>query len=110
MVVSTWEPTGSVYILSNLNQDDPEKIVVKRIAKGLAEPLGVTVVDDVIYVLQKQELTRLVDNDGDEMIDQRRHAKICRSCSSITWIQKPIPLGNWGNRTFWECGCTSSAL
>lgn len=70
MVVSTWEPTGSVYILSNLNQDDPEKIVVKRIAKGLAEPLGLTVVDDVIYVLQKQELTRLVDNDGDEMIDE----------------------------------------
>ncbi|NJN77760.1 MAG: hypothetical protein HC803_05045 [Saprospiraceae bacterium] len=70
MVVSTWEPTGSVYILSNLEQNDPEKIVVKRIAKGLAEPLGLKVVDGVIYVLQKQELTRLVDNDGDEIIDE----------------------------------------
>ena len=70
MVVSTWEPTGSVYILSNLEQDDPEKIKVKRVAKGLAEPLGLTVVDGDIYVLQKQELTRLVDNDGDEIADE----------------------------------------
>lgn len=70
MVVSTWEPTGSVYILSNLYQKDPEKIGVKRIAKGLAEPLGVQVVDGVIYVLQKQELTRLVDTDGDEVADE----------------------------------------
>jgi cytochrome c len=70
MVVSTWEPTGSVYILSNLEQDDPEKIKVKRVAKGLAEPLGLTVVNGDIYVLQKQELTRLVDNDGDEIADE----------------------------------------
>ena len=70
MVVCTWEPTGSVYILSNLEQKDPEKIKVKRIAKGLAEPLGIQVVDGDIYVLQKQELTRLVDTDGDEMIDE----------------------------------------
>lgn len=70
MVVSTWEPTGSVYILSNLEQDNPEKIQVKRVAKGLAEPLGVAVVDGDIYVLQKQELTRLVDNNGDEVADE----------------------------------------
>jgi cytochrome c len=70
MVVCTWEATGSVYILSNLDQKDPEKIVVKRIAKGLAEPLGIQVVDGDIYVLQKQELTRLVDTDGDEIIDE----------------------------------------
>ena len=38
-------------------------IRVKRIAAGLAEPLGLVVVDDAIYVLQKQALTRLVDHD-----------------------------------------------
>lgn len=42
---------------------------VKRIATGLAEPLGLKVVEDTIYVLQKQELTKLIDRDGDELID-----------------------------------------
>ncbi|MEZ4942818.1 MAG: family 16 glycoside hydrolase [Saprospiraceae bacterium] len=70
MVVSTWDPTGGVYILSNVESGNPKKIKVKQIAKGLAEPLGLKVVDDTIYVLQKQELTRLVDTDGDEIIDE----------------------------------------
>jgi cytochrome c len=43
---------------------------VKRIAAGLLEPLGLALVGDEIYVLQKHELTRLVDADGDEVIDR----------------------------------------
>jgi cytochrome c len=43
---------------------------VKRIAAGLLEPLGLAVVDGEIYVLQKHELTRLVDEDGDEIVDR----------------------------------------
>ena len=42
---------------------------------------------------------------GRRMIDQTRHAKICRSCLSITWVKGPYTLGNWANRKFWECGC-----
>ncbi|MEL6631961.1 MAG: family 16 glycoside hydrolase [Bacteroidota bacterium] len=72
MVVSTWTPKGSIYILSNLDAADPEEIKVKEIAKGLAEPLGVKIVDDEIYILQKQELTQLIDHDGDEVIDEYR--------------------------------------
>jgi cytochrome c len=70
LVVSTWDPTGGVYMLSNVKSGDPSKITVKRIASGLAEPLGVKVVNDTIYVLQKQELTRLVDKNGDGVIDE----------------------------------------
>ena len=70
LVVTTWDPTGGVYLLSNVNSGDPTKIKVKRIASGLAEPLGVKVVNDTIYVLQKQELTRLVDKDDDDIIDE----------------------------------------
>jgi cytochrome c len=69
MVVSTWDSLGSVYLLSGLQGKDPEAIQVKKIASGLAEPLGVKVVDGEIYVLQKQELTRLVDRNKDDMID-----------------------------------------
>jgi cytochrome c len=49
---------------------DPAAISVKRIAAGLAEPLGIKVVDGEIYVLQKQELTKLVDVNGDNIIDE----------------------------------------
>ncbi len=70
MVICTWDSLGPVYIIDNYLQPDHELIKVKRIATGLAEPLGIQVVDDQIYVLQKQELTRLVDTDGDDIIDE----------------------------------------
>ncbi len=77
MVICTWDATGSVYILKNYNTKDPEAIEVKQIAKGLAEPLGIKVVDGELYVLQKQELTKLVDTNGDEIIDV--YQKVCDS-------------------------------
>ena len=70
MVISTWDPAGSVYILDNVASGDPSKITTKLIGSGLAEPLGLKVVDDEIYILQKQELTKLIDHDGDEIIDE----------------------------------------
>lgn len=70
LVISTWDAAGAVYILENTDQDDPEAITVKQIAEGLAEPLGLKVVDGDIYVMQKQEITRLVDTNGDDIIDE----------------------------------------
>ena len=70
LVVSTWDAAGSVFILDNVQSGDPSKITVKTIAKGFAEPLGLKVVDDEIYVLQKQELTKIVDNNGDDIADE----------------------------------------
>ena len=70
LVVSTWDAEGGIYILDHVDSGDASKIGVKKIAQGLAEPLGVKVVEDTIYVLQKQELTKLIDHDGDEIIDE----------------------------------------
>jgi len=56
--------------LDNLNTEDHNDIKVKQIAAGLAEPLGLKVVDNEIYVLQKQELTKLIDHNGDDIIDE----------------------------------------
>ncbi len=72
MVMCAWDADGSVFLLTGAQGSDPEAIKVKRIAAGLAEPLGVKVVNDHIYVLQKQELTELVDLDGDDIIDEYR--------------------------------------
>ena len=77
MVICTWDATGSVYLLTNYNTDDPSKIEVKQIAKGLAEPLGIKMVDGELYVLQKQELTKLIDTDNDGIIDE--YQKVCDS-------------------------------
>lgn len=77
LVISTWDALGAVYIIDNASSGDPAKMKVKKIADGLAEPLGLKVVNDTIYVLQKQELTQLIDNNGDEIIDEYRN--ICNS-------------------------------
>ncbi|EAR02678.1 PA14 domain-containing protein [Maribacter sp. HTCC2170] len=77
MVICTWDETGAVYILKNYNTNDPESIEVKQIATGLAEPLGIKYVDGELFVLQKQELTKLIDTNGDEIIDE--YQKVCDS-------------------------------
>ncbi len=71
-VVSTWDTDGAVYIVDGVSSGDPSKMSTKKIASGLAEPLGVKVIGDDIYVMQKQEMTKLIDTDGDDIIDEFR--------------------------------------
>lgn len=78
LVVCTWDPTGGVYVISGHQTGDPAKMTVKRFAAGLAEPLGLKVVDGRIFVLQKQELTELIDHDSDGTADEYR-------CVSADW-------------------------
>lgn len=70
LVVCTWDSLGAVYVIDGVQTGDPTQMNAKMVASGLAEPLGLKVVDDEIYVLQKQELTKLIDHNGDEIIDE----------------------------------------
>ena len=72
LLVTTWDSVGGLYLMDGVETGDTTQITVKRIASGLAEPLGIEVVDGEIYVLQKHELTHLVDLDGDDIIDEYR--------------------------------------
>lgn len=72
LIVSTWDPNGSVYVVENHASGDPSQMTYKLIAHGLAEPLGLKVVNDRIFVMQKQEITELVDTDGDGVTDEYR--------------------------------------
>ncbi len=81
MILCLWEPQGRVMILENVVGDDVESsnVKVSQFAEGLAEPLGIKVItgDDGeprIFVLQKQELTELIDRDGDDVADVYRVA------------------------------------
>ncbi len=67
LAVCTWAK-GEVWILENATGPAVE-VRYRRFARGLMEPLGLKVVDDIIYVVQKGELTRLLDTDGDGEAD-----------------------------------------
>lgn len=73
LVVSTWNEVlgtnDSVFILDNVDQNDPNLITATEIATGLTEPLGLLVYGGDIYVSEKTQVTRLVDTNDDDVID-----------------------------------------
>lgn len=64
--VSTWN--GDVWIVSGLD-DDLDEVNWRRYATGLFETLGLCIVDDVVYVNGKDQITRLHDLDKDGEAD-----------------------------------------
>lgn len=50
----------------------PERVQWHRYATGLYHPLGLAIVDGRPYVAQKQEITELIDNDGDGTVEHFR--------------------------------------
>ncbi len=77
MVLSTWGGSdtlaGEVYLVENVTgRTGPGTVKYRRLAGGLKEPMGIAVVDGMVYVSQKHELTELRDTDGDEVLDTRR--------------------------------------
>ncbi|MFB9414727.1 family 16 glycoside hydrolase [Dactylosporangium matsuzakiense] len=77
LAIATWggslNTTGEVYILRNVTgATSPSQVQYTRIASGLREPMGLKIVDGIIYVSQKHELTELTDTNGDGQIDRYR--------------------------------------
>jgi hypothetical protein len=64
---STW--SGDVWI-GGFSDDKPSKITWKRHATGLFHALGLRIVDDVLYVLGRDQITRLHDLNGDGEADR----------------------------------------
>lgn len=60
--------SGDVWIVSGID-DGLKKLVWKRFATGLYEPLGLKIVDDVVYVLGRDQITRLIDLKGEGEAD-----------------------------------------
>jgi hypothetical protein len=61
---------GDIWLISNHDSDDLSQVRYKKFAGGLHEPLGMQVEGKSLYVVQRPELTKLVDTDGDEVADQ----------------------------------------
>ena len=64
--VSTWN--GDVWIVSGIDAT-LEKLTWRRYAAGLFQPLGLKIVDDAVYVLGRDQITRLRDLNGDGEAD-----------------------------------------
>ena len=66
----TEDPNGEVWLLSNTATGDPADIEAELIAEGLFEPSGCCVVDGVIYVSQRDEVSRFTYNERGGFWDQ----------------------------------------
>lgn len=62
---------GEVWLMErpDANPADPNAVGYRRIASGLHEPLGLAWHQGALYTLQRAEITRLRDVDGDDIID-----------------------------------------
>ena len=60
---------GNVWLVENAQSENPEEVKFKKFATGLHEALGLLVDGDDIYVTQRPELTKLVDKNGDDVVD-----------------------------------------
>ena len=58
----TTEPNGELWLLTNPTADDPNDVEGEKIAGGLYEPSGTYVIDDAIYVSQRNELSKFIYN------------------------------------------------
>ncbi len=65
---------GEIWILDGVYDDPPSKVTYKRFASGLHEPLGLLWHNDSFYTVQRSEMTRIRDLDGDQVADEYRTA------------------------------------
>ena len=61
---------GEVWFLSNVVDDPPNKVGYHRFASGLHEPLGLLQHNGSLLTVQRAEMTRLLDLDGDDTCDE----------------------------------------
>ncbi len=60
---------GEIYMVENALDDDPAKATFKLYASGLHEVLGLAQKDGWLYCVQRCEVTRMKDKDGDGRAD-----------------------------------------
>ncbi len=94
--ISTW--SGDVWIVSGID-DGLEKVTWKRYAAGLFHALGLKIVNDQVYVLGRDQITRLHDFNGDGEADYyecfNNEAMITQNFHEFTFDLHTDPEGNF---------------
>lgn len=72
---------GEIYFVSNVDADDVSKVTYKRFASGLQEPLGLKIVNDTLYITERQALAALVDKNGNGVLDSGEYRQVASYAS-----------------------------
>jgi hypothetical protein len=64
---------GEVFLLDNVTGDtSKDQVTYEKVATDLFNPLGIAVIEDSIFVSERDKLTELTDPDGDGFYDDHR--------------------------------------
>lgn len=61
---------GEIWLLDHVYEDPPANVRFHRFASALHEPLGLLHEEGAYYTVQRSELTRIADTDGDLVADE----------------------------------------
>jgi glucose/arabinose dehydrogenase len=61
---------GEIWILDGVYDDPPQNVTYKKFAEALHEPLGLLYHDQAFYTVQRSELTKIRDTNGDNVADE----------------------------------------
>jgi hypothetical protein len=99
----TWN--GDVWIVSGVD-GDLQNLTWQRIATGLFQPLGLQIVDGQIYVLGRDQITRLHDLNGDGEADfYENFNNDCMTSEHFHEFALDLKLGPDGNFYYIKCAC-----
>ena len=79
LIFTTWD--GDLYSLDITAIPEKGPPPYRRIARGLSEPMGLAVSGDRIFVTEKNQVTELLDHDGDGKFETYRCVSHDWSCS-----------------------------
>lgn len=99
----TWN--GDVWIVDGVD-GELKGLTWQRIATGLYQPLGLKIVDDQIYVLGRDQITRLHDLNGDGEADYYENFNNdCMTSEHFHEFALDLKVGPDGNFYYIKCAC-----
>src|SRR5262249_500750 len=99
----TW--SGDVWIVSGVD-GDLKDLTWQRMATGLFQRLGLQIVDGQIYVLGRDQITRLHDLNGDGEVDfYENFNNDCMTSEHFHEFALDLKLGPDGNFYYIKCAC-----
>jgi mono/diheme cytochrome c family protein len=103
VAVCTWN--GDVWIVSGVD-GDLKNLTWQRIATGLFQPLGLQIVDGEIYVLGRDQITRLHDLNGDGEADYYENFNNdCMTSEHFHEFALDLKFAPDGNFYYIKCAC-----
>lgn len=101
--LATW--SGDVWIVSGVD-GDLKDLTWQRIATGLFQPLGLKIVNDQIYVLGRDQITRLHDLNGDGEADwYENFNNDCMTSEHFHEFALDLKTDRDGNFYYIKCAC-----